>query len=95
VSESEWEALDAEVRLEPRGALVAGPGSDGTPGLAGVEAVLAGAGTWLARPGAAVIELAPHQAEAAVTMAEAIGATSAHVEPDLAGRPRVLLARFT
>ncbi len=63
VSEAEWADLDAEVRAEPRDALVAGPGSDGTPGLAGVEAVLAQSKAWLRRPGAVVVELAPHQAE--------------------------------
>ena len=39
--EAEWAGLDAEVRAEPRQALVAGAGRDGTPGLADVEAVLA------------------------------------------------------
>ena len=38
---------------EPDGALVADDGRDGTPGLAAVEAVVAGAPRWLARPGAA------------------------------------------
>ena len=94
VSEEEWPGLDAEVRREPRLALVAGPGSDGTPGLAGVEAVLAGAVDWLARPGVAVIELAPHQADAAQAMARGFGADDVRVEPDLAGRARVLVARF-
>ncbi len=40
VSEAEWGGLDDVVRAEPREALVAGPASDGTPGLADVEAVL-------------------------------------------------------
>ncbi len=66
VAEVEWALLDPVVRdHEPRGALVSGAGSDGTPGLADVEAILAGAGVWLARPAATVIELAPSQADAA------------------------------
>jgi release factor glutamine methyltransferase len=95
VSEAEWPSLDAEVRLEPFGALVAPDGSDGTPGLAAVEAVLAGCAEWLARPGVAVIELSPPQAEPACAMALAAGAAEARVECDLAGRQRALVARFT
>lgn len=94
VSEEEWALLDPVVRHEPQHALVAGPGSDGTPGLAAVETVLSEAARWLSRPGAVVIELAPHQADAAVAMALPCGATSVRVEPDLAGRQRVLVARY-
>ncbi len=93
VSEHEWRGLDAEVRAEPRRALVAGPGSDGTPGLAGVEAVLVQSLGWLRRPGAVVIELAPHQADAAAGLARHLGYQGVRVEPDLAGRPRALVAR--
>lgn len=93
VSAAEWEHLDAEVRREPRRALVAGPAADGTDGLADVQAVLAQARQWLGRPGAAVVELAPHQAEAASGLAEDLGYEAVRVEPDLAGRPRALVAR--
>jgi len=93
VAEAEWDGLAAEVRAEPRRALVAGPGSDGTPGLADVEAVLAQSREWLGRPGTAVIELAPHQAGAAAELARRLGYQDVRVEPDLAGRPRALVAR--
>ena len=93
VAAAEWDGLAAEVRAEPRGALVAGPGSDGTPGLADVEAVLAQSLGWLGRPGTAVIELAPHQAGAAAELARRLGYHDVVVEPDLAGRPRALVAR--
>jgi release factor glutamine methyltransferase len=93
VSEAEWERLAAEVRLEPRRALVAGAAGDGTPGLADVEAVLEQARAWLRRPGAVVIEIAPHQAEPATTLASGLGYTETRVEQDLAGRPRALVAR--
>jgi release factor glutamine methyltransferase len=93
VSESEWEDLADEVRLEPRAALVAGAASDGTAGLAGVEAVLRQARAWLHRPGAVVIELAPHQAEAAAALAAGFGYAETRVEQDLAERPRALVAR--
>jgi release factor glutamine methyltransferase len=93
VSEDEWAALDPLVRAEPRPALVSGPGRDGTPGLAGVEAVLVESLGWLERPGAIVVELAPHQAGAAVRLARAIGYVEVRVERDLAGRDRALVAR--
>ena len=93
VSEAQWEELDAEVRAEPRRALVAGPSSDGTPGLAEVEAVLVQARAWLARPGVVVVELAPLQAGAAMCLAERLGFAGAQVVPDLARRPRALVAR--
>jgi release factor glutamine methyltransferase len=93
VTAGEWAALDDEVRCEPRAALVAAEGSDGTPGLADVEAVLAQSWSWLSRPGAVVIELAPAQAEPAVRLARAMGFGDVRVEPDLSGRPRALVGR--
>jgi release factor glutamine methyltransferase len=92
VSESEWEDLADEVRLEPQVALVAGAASDGTAGLAGVEAVLRQARAWLRCPGAVVIEIAPHQAQAATALAAGLGYTETRVEQDLTGRPRALVA---
>jgi release factor glutamine methyltransferase len=93
VAQHEWDELDPEVRTEPRHALIAGASSEGTPGLADVEAVLRQSREWLARPGVVVIELAPHQAEAAVTLAELLGYGDVRMEPDLSGRPRALVAR--
>jgi release factor glutamine methyltransferase len=93
VSEAEWAALATEVRAEPRLALVAGAAGDGTPGLADVEAVLAEARAWLARPGAVVVELAPHQASAATALARELGYDDVRVDPDLSGRDRALVAR--
>jgi release factor glutamine methyltransferase len=95
VAALEWELLDPVVRdHEPYGALVAGSGSDATPGFADVEAILVGAGTWLARPGVVVIEIAPGQSGAAVAAAERFGSTESRVLVDLAGRPRALVARW-
>jgi release factor glutamine methyltransferase len=93
VSAEEWAGLDPEVRAEPRGALVAGPGHGGVAGLADVEAVLEQAGHWLGRPGAVIVELAPHQARAAQERARQLGYDEVRVEADLAGRPRALVAR--
>jgi release factor glutamine methyltransferase len=93
VAGAEWPDLPGEVRREPATALLAGDGSDGTPGLADVEAVLSQAWVWLRRPGAVVIELAPHQADAAALMARGMGYADVLVETDLAGRARALVGR--
>jgi release factor glutamine methyltransferase len=95
VSEDEWAGLAPDVRHEPRAALVAGAGSDGTPGLADVEAVLTQAAAWLRPGGSVVVELAPDQAEMAVDLAGRIGLAGAGVERDLAGRQRALRANAT
>ena len=83
------EALPAEVAdWEPAGALIAGP-----TGLEAVARILAAAPDWLRRPGAAVVEIAPHQADAAVALARRAGFDPVDVRADLAGRPRALVGR--
>ncbi|HEY1832590.1 MAG TPA: peptide chain release factor N(5)-glutamine methyltransferase [Acidimicrobiales bacterium] len=94
VAEVEWAGLDPEVRLEPRGALVAGAGSEGTAGLADVEAVLSQALRWLGRPGTVVIEMAPHQVEAARRLAVSLGYVDVAVRADLSGRDRTLIGHL-
>ena len=90
VSTSEWEHLDPEVRdHDPYDALVSGP-----TGLEAVRAVLEEARVWLAPGRAVVVELAPHQAESAMSVARGLGYVDVEVRPDLAGRPRVLLGRW-
>ncbi len=93
VATGEWSDLPGEVQREPYAALVAGAGSDGTPGLADVERVLAQALTWLARPGAVVIEMAPGQTDAASRLARSMGYVDVRVEKDLAQRQRTLVGR--
>lgn len=89
VAEAEVADLPPEVAdYEPRAALVAGPS-----GLEQVATVVAAAPEWLARPGALVVELAPHQAGPASELARAAGFTDVDVRPDLAGRLRTLVAR--
>ena len=83
------EALPPEVAdWEPPDALVSG-----ATGLEAIGAIVAGAPGWLARPGALVVEVAPHQAAAADSMACAAGLVDVEVRDDLAGRPRALVAR--
>ncbi|MEJ5254853.1 MAG: peptide chain release factor N(5)-glutamine methyltransferase [Acidimicrobiales bacterium] len=84
------EELPGEViDWEPGRALIAGP-----VGTEALEHLLREAPQWLSRPGAVVLELAPSQAERMRRLAEMLGYDEARVEPDLTGRPRVLVARL-
>jgi release factor glutamine methyltransferase len=85
------EALPAEVAdWEPAGALVAG-----ATGLEAIEQIVAGAGVWLRRPGVLVLEIAPHQADTVAVLLRSGGAGEVMIEPDLAGRQRCAVGRFT
>lgn len=90
ISEGEMGSLDAAVvGWEPRTALEAGP-----TGLEAVVEILNDAArTWLHPQGAAVVEIAPHQGEAATAAARRAGFGEVFIRPDLAGRDRVLVAR--
>ena len=93
VTEGEHACLDPVVReWEPRSALVAGPSTSGVDGLADVEEVLVGSIRWLAQGGAVVVELAPHQADAAAALAREAGLVDVRIEHDLAGRRRMVVA---
>ena len=88
VSSGEMESLEPTVReWEPADALLAG-----VDGLEAVESILSEAAGWLAEGAAAVIEIAPHQAESATGLALRHGFATARIERDLAGRERVLVA---
>lgn len=81
--------LPAEVAdWEPESALLAGP-----TGMEQIAEVVKQAPVWLDRPGALVVELAPHQGDDAVQLAYDSGFTEAFVKPDLTGRVRALVAR--
>jgi release factor glutamine methyltransferase len=89
VAQGEVPDLPPEVAgWEPLEALVAGP-----TGLEEVEAIVDQAPRWLRRPGALVVEVAPHQARPAVSLAFEAGFVEAEFRHDLAGRPRALVAR--
>ena len=89
IATHEMSALPSEVAdHEPHRALVAGP-----LGTEALDHLLDEGRRWLARPGALVLELAPHQAEAMADRAVALGWASVEVRTDLTGRPRVLVAR--
>ena len=65
----------------------------GPTGREALEHLLAHAREWLVPDGVLVCELAPHQADAMVEQARGLGYADAFVRTDLAGRPRVLVAR--
>jgi release factor glutamine methyltransferase len=89
VAEAEMADLPDDVRdWEPRQALCAG-----RTGFEDIETIVAEAPEWLARPGALLVELAPHQARRAQALAVQAGFATTSVWPDLAGRDRILLAR--
>lgn len=86
LSEAEWEDLPGEIRLhEPRQALVAG--REGTEVLSRLAAE---AYWWLGVGGWLVCEIGETQGEAALAM---FGMYEREVRPDLACRPRFLVAR--
>jgi len=90
VSTAEVDDLPPEVaHWEPMSALVSGP-----TGLEHIEVIVAGAPAWLARPGALVVEIAPHQADAATAFARDAGFVDVTVRPDLVGRARALVGRM-
>ncbi len=87
---AECDGLDPVVRdHDPHAALFAGP-----TGLEAIAAVVAGAPEALVEGGTLVVELAPHQRDAARALARKAGAHHVAVEADLAGRDRVLVARW-
>jgi len=67
----------------------------GSTGLEALEVVVGEARRWLRPPGVLVAEVAPHQAEAAVAMAVGAGFDEVEMCPDLSGRPRALVARWS
>ena len=91
VAEAQLSDLPVEVRSwEPLQALIAGP-----TGLESLEAVLFGAAHWLAGSGCAVVEIGADQRDAAVEIACEAGLDDVSVRSDLAGLPRVLVARVS
>lgn len=90
VPEADWEGLEPEVREhEPKGALT--PGGDG---LAIHRRLAAGAASWLRPGGALLAEIGAGQGEAVRSLyAPPSPLELVAIEPDLAGIPRVIVAR--
>lgn len=86
---AESDPLPEEVaRWEPLDALIPGPS-----GLEAIERIVAEAPAWLAPAGVLVVEIGETQSSAALDLATAAGFAVAEIHPDLAGRPRALVAR--
>lgn len=88
VAESEWDFLPADVRREPRSALVAGP-----LGTEVLGRIAAGSRAWLAAEGVLVCEIGEEQSAELIPIFAPLGRVEIH--PDLAGRARYLLVRRT
>jgi len=87
VAESEWTALPADVRAEPRGALVAGP-----TGVEVYRRIAAGVAEWMAPGGVMVGEIGDGQSAEISGMFAGVGAVE--IELDLAGRDRYVICRL-
>jgi release factor glutamine methyltransferase len=92
VSADEFDVLDPVLRYEPVGALVS-PDAHGVPGFDDVATIIRDAPSWLASGGVLVLEHSHTHRDPA--LAAALDAGFAQVEDldDLAGQPRVLVAR--
>jgi release factor glutamine methyltransferase len=90
VTEGEWAQLDPVVRdFDPKIALVAG--AEGTEAIA---EVIGGSPRVLASGGSLIVEIAPTQTQRATALARGAGARDVRVHEDLAGKDRVLVARW-
>lgn len=88
---AQWEVLEDEVRrFEPRDALVGGP-----DGLDVVHRLVEDAPRWLSHGGWLVLEVGDDQAEPVAKMLAAAGFDDIEIGPDLAGRERIVEARWT
>ncbi|MGH9184512.1 MAG: N5-glutamine methyltransferase family protein, partial [Acidimicrobiales bacterium] len=86
---AETDPLPTEVAdWEPVSALVAGP-----TGVEAIEAIVREAPRWLCPTGVLVVEIGETQADTVLALAAASSFDRAEIRPDLAGRPRVLMAR--
>ena len=92
VGADELAALDPVLRHEPRGALVA-EDTQAAIGFADLEVIIAEAGRWLTEDGVLICEHGDMQREAVLRAAEAAGFDVVVDLDDLAGRPRILVAR--
>jgi release factor glutamine methyltransferase len=88
---AEWERgeLSPELRHEPERALFAG-----AEGLDVLSELVKGAGSVLEPGGSLHLELAPAQAPVVAALCREAGADRVEIRRDLAGRPRVVTARY-
>ena len=92
VGASEMSELDPVLGFEPRGALIA-PDCAGVVGFADLAEIIRESPTWLAPHGVLVCEHGMSQREAATSASRVAGFSEVDDLDDLAGHPRVLVAR--
>ncbi|MHB8379180.1 MAG: peptide chain release factor N(5)-glutamine methyltransferase [Acidimicrobiales bacterium] len=92
VSEAEFAGLDPVLRYEPKGAIVA-PDTRGVTGFADLEIIIGQATTWLKPGGVLVCEHANTQRDAVLAAARCARFADVRDLDDLAGHPRVMVAR--
>lgn len=92
VDEAEFSTLDPVLRYEPRGALVA-DSAGGVGGFADLEVIIGESYQWLAPTGVLVCEHGDTQRDAVLGAARAAGYREVDDLDDMAGLPRVLVAR--
>lgn len=92
VDEAAFSTLDPVLHYEPRGALVA-DSAHGVGGFADLDVIIAEAIEWLAPGGVLVSEHGDTQGDAVLGAARAAGFREVSDLKDMAGLPRVLVAR--
>jgi len=92
VGAEELASLDPILRHEPEGALVS-PDARGVAGLADLEQIITAAPAWLSERGVLVCEHGHLQRDGVVALALDAGFTDIEDLDDLAGHPRILVAR--
>lgn len=92
VGSEEFDHLDPVLGYEPQSAIVA-PDAKGVVGFADLAVIISGAPRWLSSTGVLICEHANTQREATTTTAAGAGFTSVEDFDDVAGHPRILVAR--
>jgi len=92
VGAAEFQGLDPVIAYEPRDAIVAAD-ARGVAGFADLELVIEGATRWLAPEGMLICEHSNEQRDAVMACATAAGFASVEDFNDMAGHPRVMVAR--
>ena len=92
VSDEEFAGLDPVLRYEPRDALVA-PDAKGVAGFGDLQVIISEALDWLAPGGVLICEHADTQRDAVLRVATSAGFHDVKDLDDLAGHPRVMVAR--
>ena len=88
VAEGDFSSLPAEVKREPRGALLAG-----VDGLDAIRRLVAGARAHLADAGVLALEVGAGQAQTVMELLREAGYRAIEVQNDLAGIARVVIGR--